>query len=162
MPELRDQSSNTESQDVGLYSNNTINPSIKETNIFLENVFKELSDIFTFDIIHVGVDERPKESWEGSPKMVEYMKKNNLSTFEEVQDILLHHYPQDTPVIIGYRVSWEDEWLKIVPLNAMASTSIENGLIRTTLYVISPALAQSEKRSKLYEAKHSHLFRSSV
>ncbi len=81
---------------------------------------------------------------------------------KEVEEILLQHYPADTPVAIGYRVSWEDEWLKIVPLNAMASTSIKNGLIRTTLYVISPALAQSEKRSKLYEAKHSHLFRSST
>ncbi len=91
MPELRDQSSNTESQDVGLYSNNTINPSIKETNIFLENVFKELSEIFTFDIIHVGVDERPKDSWESSPAIIEFMKKNKLSTYDEVQDLYMNN-----------------------------------------------------------------------
>ncbi len=91
MPQLRDGESNIESKDVGSYSNNTINPSVDETNLFLKNILNELSQIFSFNIIHVGVDERPKESWEGSPKMVEYMKKNNLSTFEEVQDIYMNN-----------------------------------------------------------------------
>jgi len=86
MPELRDSGSNTESKDVGSYSNNTINPSVEETALFLQNVFKEISEIFSFDIIHVGVDERPKESWQGSPKIIKYMKINNLKTFDEVQD----------------------------------------------------------------------------
>ncbi|WP_043368679.1 precorrin-4 C(11)-methyltransferase [Cyanobium sp. PCC 7001] len=89
---------------------------------------------------------------------------------EEVQQELLLHYPADTPVAIGYRVSWPDQWLAVVPLTAMARTSRERGLIRTTLYVVSPALAVSprgrgaeaggtEARSKLYSASHSHLFR---
>ncbi len=79
---------------------------------------------------------------------------------KEVEKILLNYYPQDTPVAIGYRVSWEDEWLKIVPLNKMASTSKENGLFRTTIYIISPALKENKMRSKLYAPEHSHLFRS--
>ncbi|WP_320667257.1 precorrin-4 C(11)-methyltransferase [Prochlorococcus sp. MIT 1307] len=80
---------------------------------------------------------------------------------KEAQKTLLNYYPANTPVAIGYRVSWEDEWLKVVPLSQMAATSIKQGLIRTTLYVISPALEQSNNRSKLYEPTHSHLFRSS-
>ena len=79
---------------------------------------------------------------------------------EEVQDNLLAHYPADTPVAIGYRVSWPDEWLRLVPLSQMASTSRERGLIRTTLYIVSPALAGAgQARSLLYSAAHSHLFR---
>ncbi len=80
---------------------------------------------------------------------------------EKVEETLLKFYQADTPVIIGHRVSWEDQWLKVVPLKQMASTSKKQGLIRTTLYVISPALKQNRNRSKLYEPKHSHLFRSS-
>ena len=38
MPELRDISSNIESKDVGYYTNKTINPSVEETNIFLEKI----------------------------------------------------------------------------------------------------------------------------
>ena len=86
MPELRDSSSNIISEDVGNYTNNTINPAVEETNIFLKNILEELSEIFSFNIIHVGVDERPKESWEGSPKVIEYMKKNNIKSFDELQD----------------------------------------------------------------------------
>ena len=86
MPELRDSSSNIVSEDVGNYQNNTINPAVQETHKFLEDILEELSKIFSFNIIHVGVDERPKESWEGSPKVIEYMKKNNIISFDELQD----------------------------------------------------------------------------
>ncbi len=79
---------------------------------------------------------------------------------EEVEAELLQHYPSDTPVAIGYRVSWPEQWITVVPLNRMAATSRERNLIRTTLYVVSPALADPDgARSKLYSAGHSHLFR---
>jgi precorrin-4/cobalt-precorrin-4 C11-methyltransferase len=79
---------------------------------------------------------------------------------EEVQQALLRHYPPETPVAIGYRVSWPDQWLTVVPLEAMAATSRERELIRTTLYIVSPALAAAgETRSLLYSPSHNHLFR---
>jgi len=79
---------------------------------------------------------------------------------EEVQEALLAHYPADTPVAIGYRVSWPDQWLQVVPLREMAATSRERNLIRTTLYIVSPALAGAgTARSRLYSAAHNHLFR---
>tara|TARA_B100000965_G_scaffold210993_1_gene176329 strand:+ start:63 stop:815 length:753 start_codon:yes stop_codon:yes gene_type:complete len=79
---------------------------------------------------------------------------------EEVQSILINYYPADTPVAIAYRVTWPDEWVKVIPLNEMAKTSIEKKLIRTTLYIISPTLKIGYNRSKLYDPIHSHLFRS--
>ncbi len=78
---------------------------------------------------------------------------------EEVQEELLKHYPAETPVAIGYRISWPDEWLEIVPLQDMAKTSKKQKLIRTTIYLVSPALKRSRKRSRLYAEDHSHLFR---
>lgn len=83
----------------------------------------------------------------------------------QVQGDLLEHYPQDTPVAICYRLGWEDEQIWIVPLTEMATCTAENNLIRTTLYVISPALAGMEtaelanKRSGLYNPEHTHIFR---
>tara|TARA_Y100001968_G_scaffold309723_1_gene329849 strand:- start:13067 stop:13819 length:753 start_codon:yes stop_codon:yes gene_type:complete len=78
---------------------------------------------------------------------------------KDVEQILLNYYPSNTPVAIGYRVSWEEEWIKIVPLNLMAETSTKKGLIRTTIYIISPALKSSDQRSKLYNSSYNHLFR---
>ena len=79
---------------------------------------------------------------------------------EEVQADLLRHYPADTPVAIAYRVSWPDQWIEVVPLAQMAQVSQQRELIRTTLYVVSPALAPpGQARSRLYSASHHHLFR---
>ena len=78
---------------------------------------------------------------------------------EEVQQTLLHHYPDDTPVAIGHRVSWPYQWLTIVQLREMAQMSRERNLIRTTLYIISPALVPGPERSRLYSPDHDHLFR---
>ncbi|MFM9088466.1 MAG: precorrin-4 C(11)-methyltransferase [Cyanobium sp.] len=80
---------------------------------------------------------------------------------EEVQEELLRDYPPETPVAIGYRVSWPDQWLSQVTLAEMAATSRARQLIRTTLYIVSAALGvHGEARSRLYSPSHAHLFRS--
>ena len=83
---------------------------------------------------------------------------------EEVQSTLLKHYPPDTPVAIGYRVSWPDQSIDVVPLEAMAEATRARNLIRTTLYVVSPALRErtGSDRSRLYSPDHDHLFRPRV
>ena len=79
---------------------------------------------------------------------------------DEVEQVLLQHYPADTPVAVGYRVSWPDQRLELVPLQGLAAYSQAQGLERTTLYVVSPALgASGVARSKLYSPDHDHLFR---
>ncbi len=78
------------------------------------------------------------------------------------QEELLKHYPSDTPVAVCYRVGWDDEKIVIVPLTQMAETTQKYKLIRTTMYIISPALREfngDELRSQLYHPQHSHLFR---
>jgi precorrin-4/cobalt-precorrin-4 C11-methyltransferase len=79
---------------------------------------------------------------------------------ETAQTKLLQHYPADTPVAICFRIGWQDEKIWLVSLDKMAEVTQENDLIRTTLYLISPALKQAiNTRSRLYHPEHSHLFR---
>ncbi|HAC65535.1 MAG TPA: precorrin-4 C(11)-methyltransferase [Cyanothece sp. UBA12306] len=79
---------------------------------------------------------------------------------KEAQDKLLQHYPSDTPVAICFRIGWPDEKIWLVPLEKMAQVTEEENLIRTTLYLISPALKTNNlSRSRLYHPEHSHLFR---
>ncbi len=92
----------------------------------------------------------------------------------EAQTQLLVHYPPQTPVAICFRVGWPDEQIQVVPLEKMAEVSEAEDLVRTTLYIISPALAREtgtvdtdgkgEKnvRSRLYSPTHDHLFRPRV
>lgn len=98
---------------------------------------------------------------------------------EDSQRRLLNHYAADTPVAVCFRVGWPDEKIWVVPLAEMAALTQQEKLIRTTLYIVSPALAhrpggkdvgsegvESEQvmggdsaRSRLYNPDHSHLFR---
>ncbi len=76
------------------------------------------------------------------------------------QEKLLKYYPSNTPVAICFRIGWPDEKIYIVPLEKMTEVTEEENLIRTTLYLISPALnTQQNYRSQLYHPQHSHLFR---
>lgn len=80
----------------------------------------------------------------------------------ESQAKLMEHYAADTPVAICFRLGWPDEQIWVVPLHQMAEVTEREDLIRTTMYVISPALEakeQSQRRSRLYNPEHDHLFR---
>lgn len=82
---------------------------------------------------------------------------------ENAQAKLLEYYEADLPIAICYRLGWPDERIVVVPLAEMASTTHAENLIRTTMYLISPALSQvaqtSNRRSRLYHPEHDHLFR---
>ena len=75
------------------------------------------------------------------------------------QKTLLEFYDPFTKVIVGYRVSWDDGWTEIINLKDMEIFSNKKKLIRTTIYIISPALDQVNKTSNLYNPKYQHLFR---
>jgi len=70
------------------------------------------------------------------------------------QQSLLQHYPPDLAIAICYHLGWQDEKILLVPLKEMAETTIQNNLVRTTLFIISPALGKFEKiqRSRLYSS----------
>ncbi|KAM3092645.1 precorrin-4 C(11)-methyltransferase [Phormidesmis sp. 146-35] len=88
---------------------------------------------------------------------------------------LMQHYPADTPVAICFRLGWDDEKIRVVALSEMAIVTLQENLIRTTLYVISPALTAATvptefisgdrpldltgARSHLYDPDHDRLFR---
>lgn len=96
---------------------------------------------------------------------------------EESQQKLMQHYPPSTPVAICFRLGWPDEKIWLVPLDQMTGITQRENLIRTTLYVVSPALAAAtvpsdiarvegietitQTRSRLYNPDHNHLFRPS-
>jgi precorrin-4/cobalt-precorrin-4 C11-methyltransferase len=92
---------------------------------------------------------------------------------QAAQDKLMLHYAVDCPVAVCFRLGWQDERLWVVPLSEMAAITERENLLRTTLYVISPALELGGgngmpkdrgegkvRRSRLYSPDHSHIFRS--
>ena len=75
------------------------------------------------------------------------------------QETLLEFYPPETKVIVGYRVSWDDGLTSLIELKDMEKFTTEKKLIRTTIYIISPAISNYANRSNLYNPSYKHLFR---
>lgn len=60
------------------------------TFTFLENVLKEVMELFPSEYIHVGGDEAGKAAWKTCPKCGQRMKDENLSDVNELQSYLIH------------------------------------------------------------------------
>jgi precorrin-4/cobalt-precorrin-4 C11-methyltransferase len=74
-------------------------------------------------------------------------------------ELLAGGYGQDTPVVIGYQVSWPDELIVWCTVATLAETAKEHKLWKHTLFLVGPGLASHETRSHLYHPGHFHGFR---
>ncbi len=78
----------------------------------------------------------------------------------QLQDELLEGgYAPDTPVVIGYRVTWPDELVVHASVATLADTVREHRLWKHTLFLIGAALGSAGTRSHLYHPGHFHGFR---
>ena len=77
------------------------------------------------------------------------------------EELLAGGYPPDTPCLIGYRVSWEDELLLRCPLAELSATMRAHKLWKHTVVLVGPALAQGPiaARSHLYHPGFRHEYR---
>ena len=64
-------------------------PGNEETFTFMENVLREIMDIFPSKYIHIGGDEAGKRNWPDCPRCQERMKQEGLNTPEELQSYLI-------------------------------------------------------------------------
>lgn len=66
--------------------NYAFNPTSEKTYQFLSDVLDEVAALFPSKILHIGGDEvRYNDQWKGEPVIEEYMKKNNMKAFADVQ-----------------------------------------------------------------------------
>ncbi|MDQ6857905.1 MAG: beta-N-acetylhexosaminidase [Chloroflexota bacterium] len=65
-------------------SDEVFSPS-EATFTFLENVLREVMDIFPSEYIHIGGDEAPKKRWQESAAAQELIKKEKLGDEDELQ-----------------------------------------------------------------------------
>jgi precorrin-4/cobalt-precorrin-4 C11-methyltransferase len=82
-------------------------------------------------------------------------------TGQLVDELRAGGYADDTPVVIGYRVTWPDEQVVRCRLDEVVAVCRERRLWRQTLFLVGPALAAEGTRSHLYHPGHFHTFRRS-
>ncbi|KYJ87186.1 beta-N-acetylhexosaminidase [Sulfurovum riftiae] len=83
---LQDPKDKSRYHSVQKVGNNTIDPGLESSYVFLENVIAEVSRLFPFSYIHLGGDEVPKGAWAKSPAVKKLMKAKGLKNRRKVQN----------------------------------------------------------------------------
>lgn len=69
----------------------SIDPTKKSTYKFFEKFFKEMSQLFPDEYMHIGGDENNGVQWNKNPKIQEFMKKNGIKNNHELQAYFNRH-----------------------------------------------------------------------
>ena len=64
-----------------------IDPTQKRNYDLMTTLFTELSTVFSDKFLHLGGDEVPFGCWQSNPAIVEYMKKNDIRTFGDLESL---------------------------------------------------------------------------
>ena len=63
----------------------TFDPTKEETYVFFDKFFKEMSELFNDEYIHIGGDENSGKQWDSSKAIQKFKKDNNLKSNHELQ-----------------------------------------------------------------------------
>ncbi len=88
----------------------------------------------------------------------------SIGLIENVVEQLKFGYPEDTPVVVIYKATWQDQKVIRGTLKNIAELVKKNDIGKTALIYVGEALRASEgymeKRSKLYDRNFKHGYRS--
>ena len=103
-----------DNQDVGVeqsvqgYLRNVVNPAIPETQEFFQQLCLEVARLFPFSHIHLGGDELPENSWDGSPVMDKFKAEHQLINAEDVQGYAMHELAAEMRAHNLVPCAWEE------------------------------------------------------
>ena len=62
-----------------------LNPTLEGLYPILRDVLSEMKEVFVDDYIHLGNDEVYYDCWKSNPNITEWMNKNNLSQYNQLE-----------------------------------------------------------------------------
>lgn len=111
--------SNKPSQKYGPHDE-SMNPIIPETYVFLENLFQEMAALFPDEFFHVGGDEVTGKHWQANPEIVRYMKDNNLKDTAELQFVFTKKMEALIQKLGKKMIAWDEVLKEKETLNSVA------------------------------------------
>lgn len=83
-PETRDPLETGTEVSVQGYPGNVMNPAMPESWRVWETIAAEVAALFPFGVVHLGADELPPETWQGSPAARDLMQREGLKTSNDL------------------------------------------------------------------------------
>ena len=76
--------------------------------IFLEDIFQEITELFSSNRIHIGGDEAPKFRWENCEKCQKRMAQENLKDEHELQSYFIERIAKDLEKKNKSIIGWDE------------------------------------------------------
>ena len=101
--------------------------------------------------------ERLRDLASHRSSLVVYLSASNPEGV--VEELLAGGYPEDTPIILAYRVGWPDEMIVSTELSRLLKTIRETEIRRQAVFLVLPGQKDEPVFSKLYSPQYTHGFR---
>nr|HID58223.1 precorrin-4 C(11)-methyltransferase [Desulfobacterales bacterium] len=75
------------------------------------------------------------------------------------KELLTGGYPEDTPVVVAYRVGWPDEKIFTTWISSLGEAVKEAGIHKQAVFLVLPGLNDDPTSSRLYSPEFTHGFR---
>lgn len=85
-----------------------ISPCKENVYTFLQDVLKEVFEIFPSKYIHIGADEVEKTTWKNSDSCLTLMKEDNLTSVEKLQSYFVHRMQRFVEAQGRKLITWDD------------------------------------------------------
>ncbi len=102
-------------------------------------------------------EEKLKKLAKHKASLAIYLSANMTERIK--QDLIEGGYEEDTPVIVGYKVSWPDEKIFITSIKKLSEDIKKHNIKRQAVFLVVPGLKGEITFSKLYDPNFSHGFR---
>lgn len=85
-----------------------INPIVNETYDFMRKLLKEVGEVFPDQYIHLGGDEVGFECWESNPNITQYLKENNITRYEKLEEIYIQQIVDIVDDLKHKSIVWQE------------------------------------------------------
>lgn len=116
-----------------------MNPIKDVTYQFIDELFREVQEVFPDQYIHVGGDEVGFECWNSSTEIVDYMKKNNISSFSFLQKNFMEKVTRSVTALDNIPIVWQEVMVENVDMPPGTIVQVWTGDWRVLLFMFTKA-----------------------
>lgn len=149
-PGTRDPEETGTERSVQGYAANVMNPAMKESWRVWHAMVDEIAGLFPFDVIHLGCDELPEGTWQGSPAARRLMADEGLDTTDDLQGWTINRLARRVAELGKTPAAWEEA--------ARGKTGIENGAILFSWTGQGPGLEAARAGYKVVMTPAQHVY----
>lgn len=149
-PGTRDPEDTGTERSVQGYAANVMNPAMTESWRVWHAMVDEIAGLFPFDVIHLGCDELPDGTWQGSPAARRLMDDEGLDTTDDLQGWTINRLARRVAEHGKTPAAWEEA--------ARGQTGIENGAILFSWTGQGPGLDAARAGYKVVMTPAQHVY----